>query len=560
MNSSATPLDNAIADWRATLGAARVLTGPDLPAHHQTDTSSCPSRPSAVLKVATSGQVPEVLAIARLHRIPVHPISTGNNWGYGSALPNTPGAAILDLSDLKGIIHFDPLLGVVTVEPGVTQGMLADFLDRTGHDHMVPVTGAGPHCSLLANALERGYGITPHSDHFGAVTDVEAILADGTLYRSALSESGTEELARLFKWGIGPYINGLFTQSGFGVVTKVSIALARKPECTKICLFNLPEDDLLETAVDKVRELLSELPGILGGVNLMNRHRVLAMTAPYPDPEALDSRGLMPNALVASMGRQYQVAPWTGFATLYGTRAVVQAAQRHIRRKLQGTATRLLFLEPRHVHWIAKAAQLLPGKLGGRLRRTVNTLKASMQLVQGRPNETALPITYWRSRTSQPDTNRDPARDHCGLLWYAPLVPMRAQTVRDFVTFAAEILTKNNLEPLITLTSQGDRLFDSTIPLLFDRQNDDAATAASKTLEELIARGRGIGAYPYRLHLQSQDLHLARQPNSSEIITRLKRALDPDDILAPGRYTKRHQPANSDPTPFAERPSGESTG
>ena len=34
----------------------------------------------------------------------------------------------------------------------------------------MPVTGAGPNCSLLANALERGYGITPPTDHFGAVT------------------------------------------------------------------------------------------------------------------------------------------------------------------------------------------------------------------------------------------------------------------------------------------------------------------------------------------------------------------------------------------------------
>lgn len=108
------------------------------------------------------------------------------------------------MGSLKKIVHFDAELGVVTLEPGVTQGMLADFLGACNHPFLVPVTGAGPSCSVLANALERGYGVTPYVDHFGAVTDIEAVLADGSLYRTALREAGGEELARLFKWALAP--------------------------------------------------------------------------------------------------------------------------------------------------------------------------------------------------------------------------------------------------------------------------------------------------------------------------------------------------------------------
>ena len=59
---------------------------------------------------------------------------------------------------------------------------------------LVPVTGAGPDCSLLGNnALERGCGIMPHAAHFGAVTWLEAVLPDGSVYQGSLSALGGHE-------------------------------------------------------------------------------------------------------------------------------------------------------------------------------------------------------------------------------------------------------------------------------------------------------------------------------------------------------------------------------
>lgn len=528
--------ETALDAWREVLGEDRVWVSPRAPAKYLQDTSALRRHVPVVLKAKASAQIPSILRIAHAHRVAIHPISTGNNWGYGGALAAVDGAAILDLSELQAILHFDPQLGVVTVEPGVTQAMLAEFLDRQGFDHLVPVTGAGPNCSILANALERGYGITPYVDHFSAVTDIEAVLADGSIYRSALHEAGGEELARLFRWGIGPYINGLFSQSGFGVVTRASILLAQRPECIKVCLFNLKHDELLEPAVERIHKLLKMLPGTLGGINLMNRHRVLAMTCPYPPADQRDERGLMKADTVAELGRQYQIAPWTGFATLYGSKRMVAAAQKEIRRALKGVASRLMFLSPAHGKLLATAASHMPGKVGERLARTSNTLNAAIQLVQGRPNETALPLAYWRSETPQPSSGRNPSNDGCGLLWYAPLVPMRGTDVRRFVQFVSQELPQHKLEPLITLTSQGDRLFDSTVPLLFNRQDPQAAMAAKDSLEHFIEAGKPLGFYPYRLHVMSMPSHFDRQPLSSAVTERLKRGLDPHDLLAPGRY------------------------
>jgi hypothetical protein len=54
---------------------------------------------------------------------------------------------------------------VVTLEPGVTQARLHEFLCDGKYPYLVPVTGAGPNCSIVGNAIERGYGITPWVDH-----------------------------------------------------------------------------------------------------------------------------------------------------------------------------------------------------------------------------------------------------------------------------------------------------------------------------------------------------------------------------------------------------------
>ena len=116
----------------------------------------------------------------------------------------------------------------------------------------------------------------------------------------------------------------------------------------------MARDDLLEPAVLAIRSALARLPGTLGGLNLMNQHRVLSMSAPYPH-ESVGANGLLPPEVVSSLGRQYQIFPWTGFATLYGTPRMVAAAQKELRAALGPVASRMLFITPQRApHWRAR--------------------------------------------------------------------------------------------------------------------------------------------------------------------------------------------------------------
>lgn len=528
-------LPAAIYQWQTLLGRSSVLVGDAATAAYGDDTSAAYRHIAAGLQIKNSIHLPEVMRIAQRHLVPVYPISTGHNWGYGSALPARDDCVIIDLSGLDRIIDFDDELGVVTLEPGVTQGMLANFLDAGHYPYLVPVTGAGPSCSLIGNALERGYGITPHVDHFGAVTDLEAVLPDGSLYRTALREAGGEDLARLFKWGIGPYSVGLFTQGGFGVVTRMSIVLSPCPEYIKACFFGLNDEALLEPAVHAIRSLLTRLPGTLGAINLMNQHRILSMSVPYPSGQ-LGQDGLIPSAVIKHLARQYQVMPWTGFATLYGTKRIVKAAQQEIKLALSGIGSRVLFLTSDRTRTLTKIARWIPGETGRRLLHITETLTKSLELVAGRPNETTLPLAYWRNPVSPQGLFKNPSKDGCGLIWYAPLVPMRPRDIRAYVEMVKRVTHKHGMEPLITLTSISDRLFDSTVPLLFERNQPQAVAAGRACLQDLLETGRAAGWFPYRVGIDTMPALMALQSNSKTFHRRLRKDLDPHDLMAPGRY------------------------
>jgi 4-cresol dehydrogenase (hydroxylating) len=527
----------ALDQWRAQLGDAGVIPGQAAEDRYGVCTIGGERSILAALCPRRAEEVVALVRIAGEARIPLYPISTGHNWGYGSALPATDGCVIVDLSGLDRIIDFDPALGLVTLEPGVTQGQLRDYLDRHQFDFLVPVTGAGPNCSLLGNALERGYGITPFADHFGAVTSLEAVLPDGRIYRSALSELGGGDVDRAFKWGVGPYLDGLFAQGNFGIVTQMTIALAPRPEKIQAFFFGIDRDENLASVVTAIQHVLRATAGMCGSINLMNARRVLAMMVPYPNAR-VGPAGILPLEVIAELAGQNQVMTWTGVGALYGGAAMVRAARREVRRILKPVARRLLFFTPQSTARLNRLIRYVPGLGAGRIARAVSTIDASLQLIAGYPSQIALPLAYWRSPAA-PLLGRDldPARDGCGLIWYPPLVPMKPERVRCFVDMVKEICGSHRIEPLITLTSLSDRCFDSSIPLLFARDDAEQAARAKACYRALLEAGQKEGFLPYRFGIDAMGWLTQSGGVFWDVVSKIKTAIDPNGIIAPGRYS-----------------------
>lgn len=522
--------------WRARLGEGAVMSGTAAQQIYGACTIGIERSIPAALRPSSVPEIVVIVEIARQNSIPLYPISTGHNWGYGSANPVVDGCVVLDLSRLNRIIKMDAELGLVTLQPGVTQQDLHAYLDRNGLSFLVPVTGAGPHCSIIGNALERGYGITPYVDHFAAVTAVEAVLPDGRVYRSALGELGGEAIDRVFKWGIGPYLDGLFAQGNFAVVTQMTIALAPRPERIEAFFFGVDDNAGLEWAVPAIRSALRNLGGVTGSINLMNARRVLAMIAPYPQDKIGDAE-ILPSELVLELAAENRISAWTGLGALYGRAGVVKAARRAVRNILKPGVRRLAFLTPRSASRLNSFLSQIPRLRNGRIAKRARALDASLQLIAGRPSQVALPLAYWRSSTiSPPGGDMDPARDGCGLIWYSPLVPMKPERVRRYVEMVNEICASHRMEPLITLTSLSDRCFDSSIPLLFDRSIAHQAAHAQACYRALFEAGQREGFFPYRVSVHAMDWITRSDIPFWDVLAALKSAVDPEGIIAPGRY------------------------
>ncbi len=535
------PVARALEAWRQVLGAANVLSAEQAQVRYQANNLAVQRRLSGALLPKTTSHICSLVRVAAAHRIPLYPISTGRNWGYGSALPVKDDCIIVDCSGMTDI-QMDPQLGLVMVEPGVTQGMLAAYLDDRKLPYLIPVTGAGPQASLLGNALERGFGITPHCDHFAAVTSLEAVLPDGQRYQGALTEAGCAEVDRAFKWGLGPYLDGLFTQGGFGIVTRMTIALAPKPERVEAFFFSSKNEDDLEQLTARVQAVLRRTAGLTSNINLMNRERILSMVAPNPNPSAPARR--LPAQLVASLARKYGVATWSGLGALYGSRTLVRAAKQELKKVLKPGVDQLVFLTRKKTRWARWLTQRLPLIRNTPLADRCKGLDEALCFLEGRPSETALGLAYWKKKTGfnqNLHALRDPARDGSGLIWYSPLVPMKGDAVRTFVNMVRRICSEHGFDPLITLTSLNDRCFDSTIPILFQKNEEETARAHA-CYEALLTEGRRIGVHPYRLGVQSMKGHCDASLQSWQLGKTLKQAVDPHNIMAPGRYEFQSPP------------------
>lgn len=484
----------------------------------------------AVRPVRTD-EVRTLVRLAAAHRTPLYSFSRGKNWGYGSALPVDSGCVAVDLSRMDKIREVNKRLGYVILEPGVSQQALYDHLKARGTDFMVPTSGAGPQASLLGNALERGYGITPQEDHFGAVLGLEAVLADGSLYTSTLNALGGTRVDPVFKWKIGPYVEGLFTQGNVGIVTAGTLALARKPETVSQFIIFLREEEF-ESAVEAIREIKSKLGSLLGGVNLMNRRRILSMTTPaenWAGPVALGEMR------VRALARKTRLNDWTIVGGLFGPQELADGAFRHIRRVFGTFSERVVFVNRRRLRLANALLRVLPLPS---YTRMVESASKALDILEGTPNDVALPLCYLKIPEGPPrPAHMDPDRDNCGLIWFAPLVPLDPVVARDFAQEVTRLALAYDIDPLITFTTISDRVFDSTVPILFRKTPEDIANART-CYDTLLAMAKDFGLFPYRLDVDHMPLIQSLDTPSTRMASLIKKALDPHNIFSPGRYTR----------------------
>ncbi|RDL31451.1 uncharacterized protein BP5553_09660 [Venustampulla echinocandica] len=185
---------------------------------------------SAVIVPGSVEDVSAIVKLANKYLVPLWPISRGRNLGYGGAAPRLRGSVVLDMGGrMNKVLNIDDEHATALLEPGVSYFSLYGYLQNNGHKHLwidSPDLGGG---SVVGNALDRGAGYTPYGEHFSMHCGMEVVLPNGEIIRTGMGSLPENNTWQLFQYGYGPYPDGIFSQSNFGIVTKLGIWLMPDP-------------------------------------------------------------------------------------------------------------------------------------------------------------------------------------------------------------------------------------------------------------------------------------------------------------------------------------------
>jgi 4-cresol dehydrogenase (hydroxylating) len=531
-------LVDALGAMAAVVGAANIHADDGTRERYARSTAARPVRPLALVRPANAAEVAQLVKIAAGARLAVYPISTGKNWGYGDACAVGAGQVILDLSRMNRIVHVDPELAYAVIEPGVTQRQLSDFLRERGYPLWADCTGAGPDTSYIGNIMERGFGHSPYGNRLQHVAGMEVVLASGELLETGFGHYRQARAAHLFPYGVGPFLDGLFTQSNMGIVTRLGIWLMPQSACVNHFLCSVPEHADIGAVVDALRPL--RLDGTLRSIlHIGNDMRVFSGGAVFPRA-AVPEGARLPGGLRAQMRSKSGVGAWTVSGALYGSHAQVALARAALRRALRGTRARPAFVSERSLRTGALAARLLGDTaIGRRLQAKVALGKSLFAMNRGVPDGRFLAGAYWRRRQGLPagfPAQADPARDGCGLLWVSPVLPLRGEDMLAVHDLAEAAFEKHGFDLFATFSMINERALGGVLTIAYD-QDDPRETARAKAChDEVFASMFDAGYIPYRVGNHAMGRLDPEGDSYWRTVGAIKAALDPAGILAPGRY------------------------
>ncbi|KAI1098321.1 vanillyl alcohol oxidase [Jackrogersella minutella] len=511
--------EKAVKELRAAIGDANVEVN-DKPLvdgwyieHPNTHDAFHISEQEELVSSATAypGSTEEVQATVRWankFKIPIYPISIGRNLGYGGAAPRMPGAVVLDLGRrMHRVLDIDGENASCVVEPGVTYFALYEEIQSRKLPLWIdtPDLGGG---SVLGNAIDRGVGYTPYGDHFANHCGMELVLPSGELLRTGMGAmpgpNGADNPTwQSFQHAFGPAVDGIFSQSNFGIVTKMGFHLMPATGHQSYC-FTFPRDGDFGRIVDLIRPLAQQR--VLGNVPQL-RHVVqeLAVTGRRKtDYHAGPGQVTREEVRAAAEKMPLGDCAWVFYGTQYGPPESIAAQLEVIKRefgKIQGSR----FFLPADLpadHYLHDRALVCSG---------VPVLRE----------------LHW--------LNWLPNGAH---LFFSPIAPTRGRDARTIHEIIVAAHKRHGFDLFPTLCVAGREIHYIT-NIIYDRADADSKNRAIRLMREMIDECAAKGFGEYRTHLLFADQVAGTYNWNNSALMRfnekIKDVLDPNGILAPGR-------------------------
>ena len=458
-------------------------------------------RPSASIAPDGVLEIQAVLKIANDFNIPLWPISCGKNLAYGGAAPRLPGSVVLDLKRMNRVLEVNEKFGYALVEPGVSFYDLYNYIQARGIKLWldVPDPGWG---SVVGTTLERGAGYTPYGDHFMRQCGMEVVLADGDVVRTGMGSMPGNNTWQLFKYGFGPYHDGIFTQSNYGVVTKLGVWLMPEPPGYRPYMITFQRDEDIEQAVEVIRPLKVNLV-IQNAATIRDLHLVASLNTSRT--EYYDGDGPLPDSVRKRIMADQDIGAWNFYSALYGPPKIMDAHLEIIRDSFaQIPGARFFFPEDR--------------------KDKNDVLHHRAKTMAGIPTLTEFGLVNWVGGGGHID--------------FSPVSPTTGEdAIRQF-NMVKQRAHEHGFD-YMGVFIVGWREMHHIYTLAFDKNDPEKKQRAYGLFDILIREAAAAGYGEYRTHLAFMDQIAATynwNDNSlARLNNKLKDALDPNGILAPGK-------------------------
>lgn len=499
----------ALREIATAIGSNRVLS-PDGAAEYRD-----PFQPVAweafaaggVVQPESSDEVQQIVAIAARHRVPLWAQGQGRNNGYGGAAPRVSGGITLNYRRMNAVLSIDEELGYALIEPGVSFQDMYDALESAGSNLMVSVPDLG-WGSLGGNSLDNGLTYLPYGKDFQAICGLEVVTADGELLRTGMGAMDGNKSWNLYRRSLGPSLDQFFTQSNFGIVTKLGIWLMPKPEVITHVHIDVKRDEDLVPLVDILRRL--RLDGTIDGVPcILNTLLIASTIAPrahwYDDPE-----GVIPDEVIDEIARRIGIGRWHLRLALYGDRPV----NAHHLAKIEAAFGEIPDVAIRSTTTGPDEWSSLPDP--------------SDRVYAGVPNLDWNTMAGWRGG------------DRGGHMSFAPVAPLNGATVYELQRWLSHRFAEHGIDHTADLIVVNARSLVSVAGITFDIDDEDATATAYRTMQSLVREAGTIGYGEYRAHLHFMDLAQEQYAYNDHayrrFVEKIKDAVDPHGIINPGRH------------------------
>jgi 4-cresol dehydrogenase (hydroxylating) len=485
------------------VGSENVVTKGELIAEAEASTYQTKQRILGIVKPGSATEIREVLKLAGTFKIPLHVYSTGKNWGYGSRISPTNRCLLVDLSRINKIVDYNEDLGHVTIEPGVTQKQLYDFLQDKNSPFGVCITSSAPDTSIIGNICERGVGVGPYGFRSHHISNMEVILPTGELIHTGFGRYANAQAANAYPEGIGPSFSDVFLQSNYGIITKLTMYLVPTPAYSRHIHVSITKDTDLPKYLDILRTF-NFFSTARKFVSFRNDLEFLLPVTQYPW-DVTDKTPLAPH-VAAELKQKFGIDfSWQAIAIVYGyTRPEVTAQISYFKslaKDLDGVSVSPIYTQ--------NTIGLMPVELGG--------------------------SSYWRMRTPPPEVKRLDT-DGCGLIRLSIAVPFAAGNIVDVIETMRAVISEYKYEPFIEGHCISERTVLVVTPIIFDRTVPGEDENALRCHDALLKALMNKGYYPYRDNGRAQTLFPESSDDFDAFRGSIKHTADPGGILSPGKY------------------------